>query len=110
MTHNDPTIARPSHRPSATEWGSEPLAVLACTGDVSGPVTQPDGPALDLARQNARDTRGMVSAEWAVGIIAAIAVAGVLLAVVTDGSVREAILKFILAAINQFSGGFGKLW
>ena len=46
----------------------------------------------------------MVSAEWAVGILAAIAIAGVLLAVVTDGAVQDALLKFILFVINSFSG------
>jgi hypothetical protein len=51
-----------------------------------------------------RNERGMISAEWAVGILAAIAVAGVLLAVVTNGAVQEALLKFILLVINSFSG------
>ena len=32
-----------------------------------------------------RNQRGMVSAEWAVGIIAAVAIAGVLLGIVTSG-------------------------
>jgi hypothetical protein len=53
---------------------------------------------------SARDQRGMVSAEWAVGIIAAVAVAGVLLAVVTNGLVRSALLQFILQLIHTFSG------
>ena len=39
-----------------------------------------------------RDQRGMVSAEWAVGIIAAIGIAGVLIAVVTNGAVQDALL------------------
>ncbi len=52
------------------------------------------------------DERGMVSAEWAVGLIAAIAIAGVLLAVVTNGAVTEALLRFILAVIHAFSGKF----
>ena len=51
----------------------------------------------------ARTDRGMVSAEWAVGIIAAIAIAGVLLAVVTNGAVQDALLKFILYVINSFA-------
>jgi hypothetical protein len=46
----------------------------------------------------------MISAEWAVGILAAIAIAGVLLAVVTNGAVQDALLKFILFVINSFSG------
>ena len=49
--------------------------------------------------------RGMVSAEWAVGIIAAIAIAGVLLAVVTSGPVEDAILAFIVRVIQAFARG-----
>lgn len=48
--------------------------------------------------------RGMVSAEWAVGIIAAVALAGVLIAVITDGPVQNALLKFVLEVIHSFSG------
>lgn len=48
--------------------------------------------------------RGMVSAEWAVGIIAAVALAGVLIAVVTHGQVRDALLKFVIQVIHSFSG------
>lgn len=50
------------------------------------------------------DERGMVSAEWAVGIIAAVAIAGVLLAVVTNGRVERALLEFILSVIRGFAG------
>jgi len=46
----------------------------------------------------------MVSAEWAVGIIAAVAIAGVLLAIITEGRVQEVLLNFILMVINSFSG------
>jgi len=56
-----------------------------------------------------RSERGMVSAEWAVGIIAAVAVAGVLLSVVTSGPVEAGILKFILQVIRAFSGGLARL-
>lgn len=50
-----------------------------------------------------RSQRGMVSAEWAVGIIAAVALAGVLIAVVTNGPVQDALLKFVLQVIKSFS-------
>lgn len=53
----------------------------------------------ELAR---RGQRGMVSAEWAVGIVAAISIAGVLLAVITNGSVKQALLKFVLWVIETF--------
>jgi hypothetical protein len=44
--------------------------------------------------------RGMVSAEWAVGLIAAIAIAGVLVGIVTSGPVRQALLNIILEVIG----------
>ena len=68
-----------------------PVGAAANPSAVGGPVSR-------------RDDRGMVSAEWAVGILAAIAIAGVLLAVVTNGAVQDALLKFILFVINSFSG------
>ena len=49
-----------------------------------------------------RSQRGMVSAEWAVGIVAAVAIAGVLRAVITSGQVQDALLKFILWVIKTF--------
>jgi hypothetical protein len=51
------------------------------------------------------DQRGMVSAEWTVGIIAAIAIAGVLLAVVTSGPVEALLLKVVLSIIKTFTRG-----
>jgi Protein of unknown function (DUF4244) len=56
------------------------------------------------AAPSRRDQRGMVSAEWAVGIIAAVAIAGVLLGIVTSGPTQDALLKFILEVIRSFSG------
>jgi hypothetical protein len=53
----------------------------------------------DLVR---RGQRGMVSAEWAVGIVAAVSIAGVLLAVITSGQVQDALLKFLLWVIKGF--------
>jgi hypothetical protein len=57
---------------------------------------------VDL-RPRRRNQRGMVSAEWAVGIIAAVAIAGVLLAIVTSGEVEKTLLNFILMVIRSFS-------
>lgn len=77
---------------------------------VDGIVDDAQDTAADVAcRQEgigvaSRDQRGMVSAEWAVGIIAAIGIAGVLIAVVTNGAVQDALLAFILKLINSFSG------
>jgi hypothetical protein len=45
----------------------------------------------------------MISAEWAVGILAAIAIAGVLLAVVTHGQVKQALLGVVLRVISTFA-------
>ena len=59
--------------------------------------------AMDRA-QTRRNQRGMVSAEWAVGIIAAVAIAGVLLGIVTSGPIHDALLKFVLMVIHSFSG------
>jgi len=59
----------------------------------------------ELHRNEPRcNQHGMVSAEWAVGIIAAVAIAGVLLGIVTSGPIHDALLKFILMVINSFSG------
>ena len=49
-----------------------------------------------------RTERGMVSAEWAVGIVAAVAIAGVLLAVVTSGAVKAALLGIVLKVLSTF--------
>ena len=67
--------------------------VQAAEGDLVEPAD------FTLAR---RSQRGMVSAEWAVGIVAAVAIAGVLLAVITSGQVQDALLKFILWVIKGF--------
>ena len=72
------------------------------------PIGGQDGETVGSVREGGpvvrRDQRGMVSAEWAVGIIAAVAIAGVLLGVVTNSGVHDAILRFILMVIHSFSG------
>jgi Protein of unknown function (DUF4244) len=83
----------------ATEMVGGGQMVLAVTAAGAVPRKQA---GVDVGA--GRDQRGMVSAEWAVGIIAAVAVAGVLLAVVTNGLVRSALLQFILQLIHTFSG------
>ncbi|GAA1426271.1 hypothetical protein GCM10009616_00390 [Microlunatus lacustris] len=87
---------------TTNELGSGvPPVEQAAGGTAAGPPAVPTGrwPA------GRRSERGMVSAEWAVGIIAAIAIAGVLLTVVTSGPVEEAILEFILRVIRAFARG-----
>ena len=74
---------------------AEPETAGYVTG--GGESVAPAGTGLDR-----RGQRGMVSAEWAVGIVAAVAIAGVLLAVVTSGEVQDALLKFLLWVIKGF--------
>ena len=75
-----------------------------------------DGDGLDARRAPRQrgplarlEERGMISAEWAVGIVAAIASAGVLIAVVTNGAVQEGILNFLLRVIGAFATYMGRL-
>ena len=79
------------------------LAVTAVEGAAHEIADQIEGD-LEPSRapQVRRGQRGMVSAEWAVGIVAAVAIAGVLLAVVTSGEVQDALLKFLLWVIQSF--------
>lgn len=78
---------------------------LAVVEDIVDDAEEQVLPCRDRGRDvTVRDQRGMVSAEWAVGIIAAIGIAGVLIAVVTNGAVQDALLAFILKLINSFSG------
>lgn len=98
--------------------GTTQLEVIDCTEIGIGEVDWTEGggsePSADIALvatdgalvggEIRRDQRGMVSAEWAVGIIAAIGIAGVLIAVVTNGAVQDALLKFVLQLIHSFSG------
>src|SRR5829696_782778 len=58
------------------------------------------------AVEPSRNQRGMVTAEWAVGIIAAAGLAGVLIAVLTSGPVESALLKVILHFIEAVADKF----
>ena len=73
-------------------------------GAMTNDISVVDTDAVVEERASRRDQRGMVSAEWAVGIIAAVAIAGVLLGIVTSGPVHDALLDFILMVIRSFSG------
>jgi hypothetical protein len=59
-----------------------------------------------MVLERGRDQRGMVTAEWAVGIIAAAGLAGVLIAVLTSGPVESALLKVILHFIGAVAEKF----
>ena len=71
--------------------------------DLAGWVEPDVGDDTELEAEPVRNQRGMVSAEWAVGIIAAIAIAGVLLSIVVSGPVKSALLKVILSIIKMFT-------
>lgn len=75
------------------------VVVEEAVGEAAGPDESGAAAGTGVVR---RGQRGMVSAEWAVGIVAAVAIAGVLLAVITSGQVQEALLKFLLWVIKQF--------
>ena len=85
-------------------WPGLVLAVLALLfgiyAVVDGAITF--APAIRSPDQGAQRTLPL--AEGAVGIIAAVAIAGVLLAIITNGQVEAVLLKFILMVINSFSG------
>jgi hypothetical protein len=78
--------------------------ITVTTGDqIVAAVAEVEEP--EEGQVEGRDQRGMVSAEWTVGIIAAIAIAGVLLAVVTSGPVESLLLKVVLSIIKTFTRG-----
>ena len=51
-------------------------------------------------RRKTRDDRGMSTAEYAVGTLAAVAFAGLLMKVVTSGSVQTALTQIIEKALK----------
>jgi hypothetical protein len=67
------------------------------------PVPVAEKPAAEKAVSR-RDERGLVSAEWVLGIVAAAALAGVLLTIVTSGPVEESLVKVVLDIIGRLTG------
>lgn len=51
-----------------------------------------------------RGERGMTTAEYAVGTVAACGLGGVLLKIITDPAMRELLWKIIRAILEQFLG------
>ena len=83
------------------------LAVPVVEADAGCDGTEQEGSpvvgwAPSVPARGRRTERGMVSAEWAVGIVAAVAIAGVLLAVVTSGAVKAALLGIVLKVLSTF--------
>ena len=81
------------------EQAAEPAVGGRCAGEVADGSLVTWAPGVPAPR---RGERGMVSAEWAVGIVAAVAIAGVLLAVVTSGAVKAALLGIVLKVLSTF--------
>lgn len=86
--------------------GTGPAGPVAGTEQGCGRSEREAGPLVEWAPSvpaaGRRSERGMVSAEWAVGIVAAVAIAGVLLAVVTSGAVKAALLGIVLKVLSTF--------
>ncbi len=86
-------------------------AVCGTTGSVQGQatelVTQPSRAERRRAAVRRAGQRGMVTAEYAVGILAAIALALVLLKVVNDNEFFTVLLKQVTALIGQMSKSLG---
>ena len=86
--------------------GTGPAGPVARAERACGRSERAAGPVVEWAPSvpaaGRRTERGMVSAEWAVGIVAAVAIAGVLLAVVTSGAVKAALLGIVLKVLSTF--------
>ena len=67
------------------------------------PMSTVSDPMSTVGRGRRLAERGMVTAEYAVGILAAVALALVLLKVFTDNSVFTALLKYVTALIGHLS-------
>lgn len=84
--------------------GSEPGAWGSMAG---GPTVRARGPVARvrgwLARVRALGEQGMTTAEYAVGTMAAVAFAALLLAVVRSGPVKSALSQVIVAALGSGS-------
>ena len=93
------TQGRSQPRNSDRFDADEPEVVRA-----SGSTAVAGGASSRATPARRRNQRGMVTAEWAVGIIAAAGLAGVLIIVVTHGAVRDALLQFILHVVHFISG------
>lgn len=60
------------------------------------------GEIVPVARARRRDERGMTTAEYAVGTIAAAGFAGILIKVLTDESIQALLLQLITQVLRHF--------
>lgn len=58
--------------------------------------------AVERLQRRTRDERGMTTAEYAVGTVAAASFAGVLIKILTDPSLRELLLRLITLLLETF--------
>jgi hypothetical protein len=93
---------------TVTETNVDPVVpLIETTTEVGQCTTQEVEVSQDFhPGRPTRDQRGLVTAEWAVGIIAAAGLAGVLIAVITSGPVQSALLKVILHFISAVADKF----
>lgn len=68
---------------------------------LSTDLVAPAAPATTGRRRN-RNERGMTTAEYAVGTIAAASFAGILIKILTDPSIRATLLELLLAIFRHF--------
>ncbi len=58
----------------------------------------------DGAERRRRDERGMTTAEYAVGTVAAVSFGGVLIKILTDENLRNLILRILVWILETVSG------
>lgn len=95
-----------SHRSGSGRRGSHTIVDPTIGSVADLPVSaSPCSPSLALAGTSTtvrrRADRGLVSAEWAMAIIAAVAIVGVLVAILTHGPVKAALQTVIVGIIRS---------
>ncbi|MGI8457117.1 MAG: DUF4244 domain-containing protein [Propionibacteriaceae bacterium] len=91
--------------PVSCAEGADPVAdPTTATHDVVDPPTR-RSPSLALVGASSAvrhpSERGLVSAEWAMAIIAAVAIVGVLVAVLTSGPIQAMLTKVIVNVLKK---------
>lgn len=81
------------------EFSGELLA-LGDTGRASAVTALPQG--VKIARRRAHDERGMTTAEYAVGTIAAASFAGILIKILTDPTIQALLLELLSLILRHF--------
>jgi hypothetical protein len=87
------------------EFDSCPLADTAELADTA--VFSDESPTSEpglQARARRAYERGMVTAEWAIGVVVAVSLAGLLLLFIVKGPAKELVTGIILKIINLVSG------